>query len=263
MLSSWIAGLPTTMLPATDVVHDRLKSITKAVLSAGDITISSATINGGIITGGVAAPSGPVVGAVMTAPTGSLTSTTPWSSKDVYIPPTTKIGDYVVQYVDWLKVLQETISDAVSDTWDAWYPTWMCAGVVALGGVAAYVPPAPPSPGAPGPWTAGTITPFTLIGGQGTATSPALSMLKKKLVATAKATPVSMWNGQATTLIPAKNGDTIQGVIESFCDAFESTFNTWSQTALVVDSSGVAALGTATIPAGTIIGGSISGLTIT
>ena len=260
LLSTWKAGLPSKELPVTAVLSDRLDSIATAILTAGDNTIAGTTINGGIITGGASASGGPVIGAVLNIAAGSVTSTVKWSGKSVFVPPTTKIGDYPVVYTAWLKTLQETISDAISDFWDTWYPTWMCTGAIALGGVSAWV--ATSTPPVPGPWTAGTITPFTFLGAQGLNASPALSLLKTKLIATAKTTSVTMWNNQTTTLVPAKDGDIIQGTIESFCDAFSSTFQTWASTALVTDETGASASGIAAPPTGIITTGTISGLTI-
>lgn len=267
MLAKWEAGLPQRMLPAVAVQKDRMDSIATAVLSAGDITISAATINNGIILGGASAPAGPVAGALMNATPGSLLSPTRWESKNVFAPPTTTLvspGGKIlnVLYTDWLRTLQETISDAVATFWDAWYPTWMCSNVIALGGVAAYTPPAPPSPGTPGPWTLGTITPFALIGGQGANSSPALDLLKTQLVNIARMTQITVQNGEQSMLIPSTNEDIILGTIESFCDAFVDVFNTWSSTALVTDTTGVGATGIAAPPVGMITTGTISGLKI-
>jgi len=259
-LSTWKAGLPSKELPVTQVLSDRLESIATAILTAGDITIKSTVINGGLITGGASASGGPVAGAILNIATGGVVSSTKWAGKSVYVPPTTKIGDSTVQYTAWLKTLQETISDAISDFWDSWYPTWMCTGAVALGGVSAWV--ATSVPPVPGPWTLGTITPFSLVGAQGINPSPALTLLKTKLVTTAKATAIATWNNQISTLIPAQNGDIIQGTIESFCDAFSSTFQTWTATAMVTDPTGAGATGIAAPPTGLITTGTINGLTI-
>jgi hypothetical protein len=261
LMSVWEAGLPAKELPATDVLKDRWESIATAVLSAGDVTIGAATINNGVIVGGAAPPAGPVVGAIMSAAPGALLSPVAWEAKSVFVPPTTVIQGYPVVYTDWLRVLQETISDEVSAFWSSWYPLWMCSGVSAVGGVAGYVPPGT-GPGAPGPWTAGTIVPFTLVGSQGASSSPVTGTFKSTLVAKAKATEVSMWNGQQTTLIPAANEDVIQGTIEAFADAFIDTFTKWSTTALVTDVLGTSAVGIAAPPAGTITSGSINGLSI-
>lgn len=260
LLSTWKAGLPSKELPVTQVLSDRLESITTAILTAGDITIKATTINGGLITGGASASGGPVTGAILNIAPGGLVSATKWSGKNVYIPPTTQIGQSPVKYTDWLKTLQETISDAVSDFWDSWYPTWTCAGATALGGVSAWV--ATSTPPVPGPWTMGTITPFSLVGAQGVNASPALTLLKTKLVTTAKTTPVTTWNNQTSTLIPAQNGDVIQGTIEAFCDAFSSTFQAWTTTAMVTDITGVGASGIAAPPTGIITTGTINGLMI-
>lgn len=267
MLAKWESGLPPKMLPATAIQKDRMDSIVTAVLTAGDITVSAATVNGGIIVGGASAPAGPVAGALMNTVPGGLLAPTRWEAKNVFIPPTTVVTSpggksFPALYTDWLRTLQETVSDAVASFWDAWYPTWVCANVIALGGVAAYTPPVPPSPGTPGPWTLGTITPFTLVGAQGTNPSPALDLLKTQLTTKAKATSVVVQNGEESMLIPPTNGDLVLGVIESFCDAFVDTFNTWSSTALVTDVTGVGASGMAAPPAGMITTGTISGLKI-
>lgn len=256
-LSKWEATLPAKMLPAGPVQKDRMDSIVTAVLTAGDITIKATTINGGIIVGGASPPGGPVVGALMSAPPGSIVSGTPWDSSAVFIPPMTVVGSAVVVYTDWLKTLQTTISDAIKDFWSAWFPAWSCSSVASLGGVAGWSP----SP-SPGPWVGGTITPFTLLGGQGVNSSPALTSLKQQLVAKCRITTINTYNGQTSTLIPPQNDEIMLGQIESFCDTFSTVFNSWASSALVTDTSGAAAMGTSVPPSGSIIGGSISGLTI-
>jgi len=231
----------------------------KAFCQALSKSIKDATINGGTISGGGSPPGGPVAGAVLTIPPGGLVATPPkikpvFDCPDFSSPDSNNVDQHG-SYAAWLRAVVEHLDDSIATQWNIWIKTWTLPSGVALGGVAAWIPP---SSAAPGPWTGGTITPFIFMG-QGSNSSPALDQLAQVTVRTGKAKTAYVVSGsEVVGNVSVADGNSKQ-LIESVATGFSKTLEQFFEQVMIKDPTGSSATGTAFPPAG-IVTGSITGL---
>lgn len=254
MVSAW------PYQPVTDNTKKIFESYAKAFVTALVESLRSVTLNGGLILGGASPPGGPVVGAVLSFLPGSAVATKPLALDDHYVPPDFRTPQGVGgEYTTWLKTLTRVLNTTCLTAFQTWLPLWTFpGGPVAGGGIATWVPPVPvPSPG---PWVGGTITtPFSFLApGFGLNPSPSFVLLPTATVTAARACPVSIRIGNDTKTVPLCDTDVAQKLITAIATGLSSVFVSALSTVLVLDTTN-SGIGTATPPAGSIAGGTISG----
>lgn len=229
-----------------------------AMLAAMDSTLKSIQIVGGTVAGGTAPPSGPVAGATLTAAAPTCTVAT---IADNYTPPdmfvimpdgSTNRGSFTALQKAFLEVVDDTLTQATTE----WTSMWLVAALpVVVGGVAAWIPPAPPSPPLPGPWSGGTITPFLFDGPAGGTSAAVTPGLVKQLAYTAgqaKTANVHIWQSEYKTCRLIST-DTAKRTMDAVMAGFSYMFDNMRLALMVVDKSGAGGSGIAA-PGGIITG---------
>lgn len=249
--SNW----PSAYQPITEDTQKIVDAISKAFAESVSYSLKSLTIGGGVIVGGVAPPGGPVAGAVLTIAPGLVVSTPPDLASAYQCPDFMNDGG-AGSFTDWHEKLIDNVGTQLSLAWTTWTLAWFLPAGIAQGGVAAWIPPAPPVPPAPGPWLGGTIVPFTFLG-SGLSPSPSIDLLDTTIASVCSGVSASsddtddcqVYNADSGTVIDAIS----KGLKEALLECFQSVF--------VKDPSGSGAAGTA-MPGGIIAGGAIAGLVL-
>lgn len=196
-----------------------------------------------IVSAGAAPPGGPVVGAIVTLTPGMLNSIVPWFDLNATFQCSfTGLG------LANTKSLVATYAAVLSSTFPLWV-SGFTATLVGLGGVAAWIPPAPPVVPAPlpGPWGGGLIVPLPLAAG----TSPgevgfAVPVLTAKTIAQLPPSMKQLAGAPTPELL---------NEIKAFWLAFLDMWTIWKATTMITGGvgSGVA------LPAGVISPGTHAG----
>jgi len=258
MLSKAYTQLPPPIVPNPNM-DALLSSYIDAMIKSVQLTLKATKIVGSTVSGGTAPPGGTVVGALLTCPPPTVVQT-PLIS--VYKPPqfsvqmpdgSTRYGEYT----PWLRGATSVIDSVVNAAISSWLTAWVAAGLaVAYGGVAAWIPPAPPVPALPGPWTAGTVTPFLFDGiGGGTSTSPAPALVPKNALSKGSSTNVSISTGAGAPIVTPVVSMTAHSkdIFNAITGAFTALFGEMQKNVRVIDATGTGGSGTAA-PGGIITG---------
>lgn len=261
-----IAGLPKTQFWSP--VQDNYRLIIREFMSSGLRALretSAAMTASGTILGGVApSPGTPLTGGLLTCIPGSLISGTldlsrNWQTPNVNVVISGVTKSYRVD-TPYLRALVPAVSQALAMAWSQWVALWAAPGIpVAQGGVVAWVPGTPPLPG---PWTNGTIAPFTLapgLGIGGASASPSLSLLKQSVVAKCKTTA---FVDQGTRTLINSDGPDGEDFVGSIATGLQKMLQEFVTTAQLYDPLGSSASGMAAPVTGSITVGAIAGLKI-
>lgn len=263
MLSSW------SFKPITSQMDVMLTAYAEGFAEAFVSCLKSVTVSGATVLGGTSAPGGPLVGGLLTCLPGSIKADAFDLGKFFKPPQFSVVIDgktHTGEYTPWLRSLTSVLDKCTKQAWSTWYPLWSVASFPCVnGGVSAWIPPAPPAPPLPGPWAGGTITvPVSFNNlGQGFSASPAFALLTATVVSTSKATsvtiPIQASDPITTRLCVNENSEKL---IRCITDAYSETFNEVTKQCVLVDAGGSSATGTATPPAGSIVGGTIPKLVL-
>ena len=251
-----------------NVFKQQLKQIAQGYVRELQTAAKSVTITGTIL-GGAAPAGGPVVGATLTCTPGSLVSKAPDAETGIALGRITmRVGSRTLvgnTNTEHMRAVRKLLAKHVRMSWTAWCSQWMCSALpVAQGGIAAWVPSTPP---APGPWTLGTITPFTLAplaGLGGLSTDPTLAMLPETVVTAARATPWTFTMPEGDKLrimLVNKDGVTSEMETRAYAYGWQWLMQDFTQNVMVQDATGCAASGVVA-PLGVVTSGVISGLSL-
>ena len=146
----------------------------------------------GSIAGGAAPPNGPVAGAVCTFASGTLVAPK-LDFLSYYRPPTYRLERLGLpvfvtsKETKWMNVFVSTLASLIDTAWSDWFLQW--SGITqSFGGVAGWIPSAPP---APGPWLGGTVAP-ALLDGSGASASLLMKNLPDSFVSKLRSTSVTV-----------------------------------------------------------------------
>jgi hypothetical protein len=243
---------PSKYMPITADTNKFIASISAAFRQSMTITLKSVVINGGSISGGAAPSGGPVTGAVLSFPAKSITSTPP-DFELVYVPPIYSNDMGPGSHTVWMKHLIADLSKGLKQAWVSWSSSWSLPAGVAYGGVAAWIPSTPPSAG---PWSAGTIKPFTFLG-EGVSASTDLVTFDKIIASIASPDSVTPNDTQPCQVYNQYSKDIIDAITLGMSDALKLVLSQ----ILAKDPTGSSASGTA-MPGGSILPGMISGVVL-
>jgi hypothetical protein len=218
-----------------------------ALASAWSDIVDGFTIASVPVTGGGSAPGGPLAGGVGTLAPGTLVNSKSFTA--VAQKFSTSFPDGATE---GLLALVDAIAQGLGTAFSIWVPGYS-ATLVGIGGSCAWVAPAPPAlpAGTPGPWSGGSIQAQPLASGASAGDAGMTgSMLEAGIGAMADPSKLKQHNG---TLQPA-----LGALIKAVANGFETT---WTQWKAGTNISGGTGSGTATPPAGTVIG-SVSSPTV-
>jgi hypothetical protein len=187
------------------------------------------------VTGGISPPGGPLAGGIATLAPGTLSNSASFTATANKFSTSFPDGA-----TEGLLALVDAISQGLGMGFALWVPGYS-ASLVAIGGTCGWAPP--PTP-APGPWAGGSIQPQPLSGGAsaGDAAMTGAS-LEAAIGAAADPSKLKQNNG---VLQPA-----LGALIKAIANGFETTWTQWKS---VTTISGGTGTGTASPPAGTVVG---------
>lgn len=236
-----------------------LSSYIDAMIDSIRPTLKATKIVGSTVTGGVAASGGPVTGALLTCPPPTVVQT---KLGAVFKPPqfsvqmpdgSTRYG----QYTPWLRGATDAIGSVVDAAVLSWLTLWTAAGLsVVVGGVAAWIPPAPPVPPLPGPWAGGTITPFLFDGpAGGVSTSPLPTLVPQTALTKGVGTIVGIDVGTGTPMLTnvVSMSSHSKDIFNAITSEFTALLGELKSNVKVIDATGSGGSGVAA-PGGIITG---------
>lgn len=197
------------------------------------------------VSGGSSAPGGPLSGGKATLSAGMLASSASFSA----------IADkFSSSFPDGAMPDLLALVDAVAQGIGQKFPLWVAgysASLTAVGGSAAWVPPAPPAnpSGTPGPWTGGSIEAFALAGGSSSG-DQGMTAASLETAIGALADPTKLKRNEEQTLQPA-----LAAFIQAIAQGFATTWQQWQAMTRISGGSGA---GTAAPPSGSITVGAVS-----
>ncbi len=197
------------------------------------------------VSGGSSAPGGPLAGGTAILSAGMLANSASFSAI---------AGKFSSSFPDGAMPDMLALVDAVAQGIGQKFPLWVAgysATLTAVGGSAAWVPPAPPAnpTGTPGPWTGGSIQAFALAGGSSTGDQGMTALSLEAAIGDA-ADPAKLKQNENHTLQPA-----LSALIKAIAKGFETTWNQWQAKTKISGGSGS---GTTAPPNGSITVGAVS-----
>src|SRR5262245_39683494 len=143
--------------------------------------------------------------------------------------------------------LVDAIAQGIGQKFALWGPGYS-ANLIAVGGTATWVPPAPPSPGSTGPWGGGSIQAFPLAGGSSTGDAGMqAASLEAAIAASANPSKLKQNNN---ALQPA-----LAALIKAVAEGFATTWTQWKTKTKISGGNGA---GTAGPPNGAITTGAVA-----
>ena len=191
------------------------------------------------VVGGSAPPGGPLVGGTVTLAPGAMQAPVGFASA-----PGSFVSSFPPAGGENVRAVVQALATALSAGFAAWSHGYS-AQLVAVGGVAGWVPGPPP---APGPWGGGTNTPLLLSAG---ASPGDTQMTAQGLLAAATAAVPP-----ALRLLGGQPTPTLLAFLQACCEGLAKGFTQWKATTKIVGSVGA---GTSTPPNGVISVGTLSG----
>lgn len=265
VIDAMIAALPTSgdWFPLKDDFRLIVQAFATAGLQALKDTAKGITISGTILGGASAGPGGPLQGGLLTCLPGTMISPIPlnlaakWKTPNITLTIAGETRTYKID-TPFLQALIAAVSDSLQKAWQLWFPLWSAVALpVAQGGVVAWVPSTPP---APGPWTAGTVTEFTIaptIGIGGINASPVLQMIP---TATDAMCRVRVFTDQGTRAIINKDAPDGADFVNAIASGLKSMMLDFVASTQIQDPTGAGATGIGAPVTGSITTGVIAGL---
>jgi hypothetical protein len=197
------------------------------------------------VSGGSSAPGGPLAGGTATLAAGMLASNASFSAVASKFSSSFPDGA-----TPELLALVSAVAQGIGEKFPLWVAGYS-ATLIAVGGSAAWVPPAPPAnpSGAPGPWTGGSIQAFPIAGGSSTGDQGMTALSLEAAIGDA-ADPAKLKQNENHTLQPA-----LSALVKAIAKGFETTWSQWKAKTRISAGSGS---GTAVPPTGSIAVGAVT-----
>jgi hypothetical protein len=209
--------------------------LAKAIAAAWSDVESGLAIASVPVTGGAAPPGGPLSAGVATLSPGGLTAAASFSSISGKFASSFPNGE-----TDGVRALVSAIAQAVGQAFTAWATGYQTT-LAAVGGSAAWV--GPPSP-SPGPWMGGSIQPAPIAAGS-SAGDEGMTGASLEAAIGNSADPSKLKQNN-NTLEPG-----LSALISAVAKGFEATWTEWKTQTKISGGTGT---GTASPPAGSVVG---------
>jgi hypothetical protein len=209
--------------------------LSEALAAAWSDVVDGFVIASVPVTGGGSPPGGPLAGGVATLSPGSLTNSASFTAAANKFSTSFPDGA-----TEGLLALVDAVSQGIGSGFALWLPGYS-ATLVAVGGTCGWSPP--PTP-APGPWAGGSIQPQPLAAGA-SAGDAAMTAASLEAAIGLAADPSKLKQNQGA-LQPA-----LSALVGAIAKGFETTWTQWKAGTTISGGTGT---GTASPPAGTVIG---------